>query len=1660
MDGSPSRTLAILKMEGAMHLTGRSVRVFFTSIQALAVPILVATQLLAVDTPDRDAFLGRIAPPIAEGAFAERVDPFSGTLTLNMVDVRLPGKAGLDLVIQRYYASNIWDRVDFPSRHVPFYDPADHLGGAGWQLHMGKVVRPDGIGSPTPDARQNPMVILADGSTHALYNSQQFLGEKITRERWRFKATGTNIWQLTTTDGLVYTFGSSYTDSHQVQVAQCTQIRDLNNNAIAITYSGTQITSITDTYGRIVTFTYFPSSSRIQYVKVVNGITPVQTWEYRYVSQGTLSQDYMYREVWALTEVVPPAGPKWSFTYYDATRVPADGKLALSKVTYPTGGTVQYEYAQQRFDTGTQACDVPFAAMWRRTTGGRGITAGIWSWAYSNAGKEGATTTVTGPSGSGYSEEYTFHGWETYNTVYGNIWRVGLPKQRKLTLSGQVTTEMLTWALANAVPGMAGSRLSSDYMQTTNWVGCGSYRYWQGIQPVTNTTITRTVARGSKSYTTTSSQFDDYGNPQQISETGDVTRTTSLEWWYTTPTDTKNLLAGKPKKNVSTPGDAAFYQRDALGRVTKEIRNGNAPTYDTGGLVTEFTYDSAGNLYSLKDGRGNFTYYLSYTYGVPTQVSRPDGSKVYRQVGFLGLIEKETDGRGSYVGQPGTTSYTYDGLGRPTQISLYQDGPPYPGPITFAYAADGSTADATRGTYVRTTSYDGLGRLTRTSDTLNHVEQRTLNALGLMTQRTLSFGGLAGDTFNYDTLGRPTTVVHSDGKTITYTYSATTSDVTVRNERGYNTKYAYQAFGDPDDRRLSRVTDPYNQATAYSYNATNAKLASADAPGTAGDRSFTYFPSGLLSAETHPEVGATSYQYDGAGNMTSRTKPGSVTTTFTYDAVNRLKTVDYAGTTPDVEIAYDGAGNRTLVATGPAGARATEIALTYDGKGWLKTRVQKVGTLSFSTSYSFDASGNLQTITYPSGRTVTYAYNSGFQVTGVTGTVPASTTYASSIGYHGSGKMASISYANNVATTFGYDNRFRLSTINGGPTGSLLKVTLGYDDASNLTSWTDGLNAAWSKTFGYDFVDRLTTGSIGASTSFGFAYDALGNRTSATTNGVTTAQTYDGANRLVGFNGGTGSFLYDGRGNRTKGPGGGTLTSASPIGSAAVDSELAAVGLLPEGQDDWPSVEEPGSSAQRPRRLVGLTARAGDGRITLRWMRPSDTRTKTIRIVRREDSFPLSPDDGEVVYEGTDAAWADCGLVNGTLYFYSAFALDNDGRASWEATASATPSVDLLAFFDFEDPVSYATAVDISGHGRALVASGIRATGGVRGSGVRADGTLGLSDAPDLDARHDALTVEGWYWIDKTGENPLLTLGEHELRVEHDGHLALVSGLSRSPSAATISAKVWHHVVATAAAHELHLYVDGREETTCPAERVFSLADITLPGASGGGIDEVRMYSRALSASEAKEHFMSETYILVAQPGIGSQLSDESGRRHDGNLDGARWVTSGTGGVLDLELAGAFASVPYSGDFEPSPDGTTIDLWLRARGPQAGVQLLAGRDTFAVILSDGKPAIHLRAGGRALLLEAAESIGIATWHHVAAVRGRDGVLRLYVDGRQAATSGPFPLPDESDEGLFFGGIAGHADMSFNGELRGLTVWQRGLAPGEVRQRFQETPGRR
>jgi hypothetical protein len=126
--------------------------------------------------PSGDAFPSKFTTPGVAGASTETYQPFSSALLINMIDIRLPGKGGLDLVIQRYYKSSIWNRTDDPMcgviHHAAGADTGDWVGGNGWQLHVGKIENPACIGSPAgfypPD---NPVGSMPDGSEHVFYST-------------------------------------------------------------------------------------------------------------------------------------------------------------------------------------------------------------------------------------------------------------------------------------------------------------------------------------------------------------------------------------------------------------------------------------------------------------------------------------------------------------------------------------------------------------------------------------------------------------------------------------------------------------------------------------------------------------------------------------------------------------------------------------------------------------------------------------------------------------------------------------------------------------------------------------------------------------------------------------------------------------------------------------------------------------------------------------------------------------------------------------------------------------------------------------------------------------------------------------------------------------------------------------------------------------------------------------------------------------------------------------------------------------------------------------------------------------------------------------------------------------------------------------------------
>ena len=85
----------------------------------------------------------------------------------------------------------------------------------------------------------------------------------------------------------------------------------------------------------------------------------------------------------------------------------------------------------------------------------------------------------------------------------------------------------------------------------------------------------------------------------------------------------------------------------------------------------------------------------------------------------------------------------------------------------------------------------------------------------------------------------------------------------------------------------------------------------------------------------------------------------------------------------------------------------------------------------------------------------------------------------------------------------------------------------------------------------------------------------------------------------------------------------------------------------------------------------------------LSWINPGTSNFSSALIRRSTSSYPLEPTEGTEVYSGSNQSFLDTGLVEGTQYYYSAWALNNSGTHSSRVTATATPTnVDTTPPFD------------------------------------------------------------------------------------------------------------------------------------------------------------------------------------------------------------------------------------------------------------------------------------------------------------------------------------------------------------------------------------------
>jgi hypothetical protein len=250
------------------------------------------------------------------------------------------------------------------------------------------------------------------------------------------------------------------------------------------------------------------------------------------------------------------------------------------------------------------------------------------------------------------------------------------------------------------------------------------------------------------------------------------------------------------------------------------------------------------------------------------------------------------------------------------------------------------------------------------------------------------------------------------------------------------------------------------------------------------------------------------------------------------------------------------------------------------------------------------------------------------------------------------------------------------------------------------------------------------------------------------------------------------------------------------------------------------------------------------------------------------DGAPVGAEDGTAPYS---ISWSSTSVANGT-HTIRALARDAAGNSTSSAAVSVTvnntaPTNGLVAAWSFNE-ASGSTVVDGSGNGNDGTLGGpVRTTAGKYGRALTFDGvndSVTIPDAPRLDLGK-AMTLEAW--VRPSASSGWRTVLLKEAPGELAYSLYSASGTNR-PSAwldgtssigsTALALNTWSHLSATYDGARLKVYVNGvlRADRATTVNVPVTADPLKIGGNAvwgeyfAGQIDEVRIYSRALTATE------------------------------------------------------------------------------------------------------------------------------------------------------------------------------------------------------------------
>lgn len=933
-----------------------------------------------------------------ESNWFESIDIYAGTLRVGIPLFNIPGTGNLDFSVQ-WSANTQEPHANGP--HPPRLRTLVTASGGTSICAGGKL------------PNSNLVLELPDASTWQFYAETVGANSARTTNNWRFSCNGSltgvlqspngNSWDMNVAGQSTFSYtsaaaGSAFgttnrpdpsfynTTGGQFFWLMPSAQHDQYGNWVQYGYDGLKLTGMTANDGRQISLSWNGNAL----TGVASGS---RSWLFSQSSTGLL--------------ISQPDGQTWTIEEAtDWNRVMTGGVYTgagglVTAVTNPHGGKTTYTYAAYLVANPNVTCptaqpdcvrlaipwvrEQPHTALARKQTS----DGGTWTYtAYWGNGKAPlATFAPDGPTGhavrnvqimtpaKSYQESYQF--WSPYEfttCVSSNTWQIGLLAEKD---TGSTQQETYTWINQSMIGGSSGcaAQLGRPLLQTIN------------------------VIRDGKTYSTNNT-YDSYGRATQIVETGDDgnQRVTNRIWLTDTTRWILDRVSSESVGTASSTLSARTYAYNPQGSLTSTT---------TDGVTHGYGYDGAGNLTSHTDPRGLVTQLGNYYRGVARSEVRPFASgtepgwcpaprtsvALTRAVDDFGNVVSLTNARGKTYG------YQYDGMNR-----LVYNTKPAGNPISISWS--GSQRTLQRDNYSQTEYFDGYGRTTESVENGIAVN-RQFDPLGRMTFQSYP-GTSNGDSFDYDQLGRPLTVTHSDGTHQTWGFTGSWEAVT--DERGNVTSSIYQAYGNPDEKVLIEVNPPVSgAATLINRNVLGNVTSVVQGSAT---RTWEYDGHNYLVARTDPETGRTALSRDLSGNLTSRQVGSMPAATYTWDAENRMSSASWSdGVAEQVCKTRDENGNLTTL-----GSASVTRANAYDDNDNLSSETLIAGGNTLVLQHVFDGDDRLSADVYPDNRRVDYNPDSFGRPT----TLGA---FGNTISYNARGSVASWTAANSRLTTTTFYDR-------------------------------------------------------------------------------------------------------------------------------------------------------------------------------------------------------------------------------------------------------------------------------------------------------------------------------------------------------------------------------------------------------------------------------------------------------------------------------------------------------------------------------------------------------------------------------------------------------------------------------------------------------------